>query len=139
MNALRFRQALEKRQLLFGTLIVSPSPAGVTAPAVLDLDYVFLDTEHVPIDRQTLAWMCQAYEGADLAPLVRIPSPEPCQAGMVLDGGAAAVLARRGGAARFDGQPGRPGAMAAPPVCRDRGDHPPCRARPGPQRRRPPH
>lgn len=93
MNAVEFRKALEKRQALFGTLVVSPSPAWVPAVGGLALDYVFIDTEHIPIDRQTLSWMCRAYESAGVAPLVRIPSADPCQAGMALDGGAAAVLA----------------------------------------------
>jgi 4-hydroxy-2-oxoheptanedioate aldolase len=93
MHALQFRESLEKRQLLFGTLVVSPSPAWVPAVAGLGLDYVFIDTEHIPIDRQTLSWMCRAYEGAGVAPLVRIPSPDPFEASKVLDGGAAAVLA----------------------------------------------
>jgi 4-hydroxy-2-oxoheptanedioate aldolase len=93
MNAVEFRKALEKRQPLFGTLVVSPSPAWVPAVTGLGLDYVFIDTEHIPIGRQTLAWMCRAYESAGVAPLVRVPSPDPCRAGIALDGGAAAVLA----------------------------------------------
>ncbi len=93
MNGIAFRQALGRRQTLFGTLVVSPSPAWVPAVAGLGLDYVFIDTEHIPIDRQTLAWMCRAYEAAGIAPLVRIPSPDPFEASMALDGGAAAILA----------------------------------------------
>ncbi len=93
MNALQFRQALADRRLVSGTLVVSPSPAWVPVTAGLGLDYVFIDTEHIPIDRQTLAWMCQAYEHAGLAVMVRIPSPDPYAASMVIDGGAAAVLA----------------------------------------------
>ncbi len=93
MNGLSFRQALAGRDILFGTAVVSSSPQVVPVVADLGLDYVFIDTEHIPIDRRTLAWMCQAYEGRQIAPLVRIPAPDPYQASMVLDGGAAAVLA----------------------------------------------
>lgn len=82
-----------KRDILFGTAVLSPSPLFVSVAADLGLDYVFIDTEHVPLDRGILSWMCQAYEGRQIAPLVRIPSPDPYQASMVLDGGAAAVLA----------------------------------------------
>ena len=54
---------------------------------------VFIDTEHTPHDRNTLSWMCAAYSALDLAPVVRIPAPDPYQAAMVLDGGAAGVIA----------------------------------------------
>ncbi len=93
MNAPEFRTALGQRKPLYGTLVVSPSPAWVPVVAGLGLDYVFIDTEHIPIDRQTLSWMCRAYEAAGLAPVVRPPSPDPYEACKVIDGGAAAVLA----------------------------------------------
>ncbi|MDC0936362.1 aldolase/citrate lyase family protein [Pirellulales bacterium] len=93
MNAVEFRKSLEQRKPLFGTLIVSPSPSWAPAVAGLGLDYVFIDTEHIAIDRQTLSWMCRAYESAEFAPMVRITSPNPFEASAVLDGGAAAVLA----------------------------------------------
>jgi 4-hydroxy-2-oxoheptanedioate aldolase len=93
MNALEFRKALAKRKPLFGTPVVSPSPTWVPVVEGLGLDYVFLDTEHIPMDRQILSWMCRAYKGAAVAPLARIPSPDPFEASKVLDGGAAAVLA----------------------------------------------
>ena len=61
--------------------------------ANVGLDFVFLDTEHIAVDRIQLAWMCQAYSGHGLAPIVRIPSPDPYLACQVLDGGAAGVVA----------------------------------------------
>ncbi len=84
MNGLSFRQALAQRDVLFGTAVVCSSPQVVPVVADLGLDYVFIDTEHIPIDRRTLAWMCQAYEGRQIAPLVRIPAPDPYQASFVL-------------------------------------------------------
>jgi 4-hydroxy-2-oxoheptanedioate aldolase len=57
------------------------------------VDFVFIDTEHVPIDRITLSWMCYAYRALDLPPIVRIPSPDPYEACKVLDGGASGVIA----------------------------------------------
>ncbi len=57
------------------------------------LDFVFLDTEHAVLDRSTLAWMCQTYAGLGLAPIVRIPAPDPYLASQVIDGGAAGVIA----------------------------------------------
>jgi 4-hydroxy-2-oxoheptanedioate aldolase len=57
------------------------------------LDFVFIDTEHIAIDRAQLSWMCQTYGALGLPPIVRIPSPDPHAATMVLDGGAAGVVA----------------------------------------------
>ena len=57
------------------------------------LDFVFIDTEHIALDRAQLSWMCQTYSALGLPPLVRIPSPDPYAATMVLDGGAAGVVA----------------------------------------------
>ncbi|EAQ81341.1 HpcH/HpaI aldolase family protein [Blastopirellula marina] len=57
------------------------------------LDFVFIDTEHIALDRAELSWMCQTYQQLGMAPLVRIPEPNPNLATMVLDGGAAGVIA----------------------------------------------
>jgi 2-keto-3-deoxy-L-rhamnonate aldolase RhmA len=78
---------------VFGTLIVSPSPRWPDVVRGCGLDFVFIDTEHVALDRAQLSWMCQAYAVRGLPPLVRIPAPDPFAATMVLDGGAAGVIA----------------------------------------------
>ena len=90
---MNLQEALQNRQTLLGTLIVSPSPVWPKAVAQLGLDFVFIDTEHIPLDRQPLSWMCQHYAALNLPPVVRIPAPDPYQASMVLDGGAAGVIA----------------------------------------------
>src|SRR5206468_10866866 len=48
---------------------------------------------HIAIDRKELSWMCQTYAGFGLPPIVRIPAPDPYAATMVLDGGAAGIIA----------------------------------------------
>jgi 4-hydroxy-2-oxoheptanedioate aldolase len=78
---------------VFGTLIVSPSPRWPEVVRGCGLDFVFIDTEHIALDRADLSWMCQTYAAMGLPPLVRIPAPDPCAAAMVLDGGAAGVVA----------------------------------------------
>jgi 4-hydroxy-2-oxoheptanedioate aldolase len=60
--------------------------------AASGLDFVFLDTEHIAIDRAQLSWMCAAYGALNLAPIVRVPEPSPYLACMALDGGAAGVV-----------------------------------------------
>ncbi|HCD32009.1 MAG TPA: aldolase [Phycisphaerales bacterium] len=59
----------------------------------MGLDFVFIDTEHIALNRSDLSWMCRTYSAMNLSPLVRIPSPDPNQATMALDGGAVGVIA----------------------------------------------
>jgi staphyloferrin B biosynthesis citrate synthase len=93
MNGRELIKALHGGQRVYGTLIVSTSPHWPAAVKGAGADFVFIDTEHVAIDRTTLAWMCQTYRALGLAPLVRIPSPDPYQATVALDNGASGVLA----------------------------------------------
>lgn len=78
---------------MVGTLIASTSPVWPRAVAAAGLDFVFLDTEHIPLDRAQLGWMCQTYAGMGLPPLVRVPSPDPFAATMALDVGAGGIIA----------------------------------------------
>jgi 4-hydroxy-2-oxoheptanedioate aldolase len=57
-----------------------------------EVDFVFIDTEHIPLGRETLSWMCQAFSFAGIPPVVRIPKPDPFEACKVLDGGAGGVI-----------------------------------------------
>jgi 4-hydroxy-2-oxoheptanedioate aldolase len=93
MKSPELRQRLLSGDPLFGTLIVSTSPRWPEAVSGSGLDFVFIDTEHIAIDRAELSWMCQAYAALGFPPLVRIPSPDPYTATMVLDGGATGVIA----------------------------------------------
>jgi 4-hydroxy-2-oxoheptanedioate aldolase len=93
MTPATLRHHLIAGDMVFGTLIVSPSPHWPKTLRDCGLDFVFIDTEHIAIDRAELSWMCQTYAALGLPPLVRIPSPNPYTATMVLDGGAAGVVA----------------------------------------------
>jgi 4-hydroxy-2-oxoheptanedioate aldolase len=92
MTPAQLRTALTSGSPVFGTLIVSSSPRWPDVVAGCGLDFVFIDTEHIALDRAQLSWMCQTYRALGLPPIVRIPSPDPFQATMVLDGGAAGVV-----------------------------------------------
>src|SRR4051812_4048476 len=92
MTGKQVSEALHAGSPVYGTLIVSTSPAWLEHVKSTGVDMVFIDTEHIPIDRVTLSWMCRAYQLAGLAPMVRIPQPDPYQACMALDGGASGVL-----------------------------------------------
>lgn len=93
MNGKQLSDALRSGRRVYGTLLVSTSPHWPQALAASGLDFVFIDTEHIAIERNTLSWICRTWRALDLAPIVRIPAPDPYQATMVLDGGAAGILA----------------------------------------------
>lgn len=93
MTPAELSTALREGRFVFGTLIVSPSPRWPEVVSGCGLDFVFIDTEHIALDRAELSWMCQTYAALGLPPIVRIPSPDPYAATMVLDGGAAGVIA----------------------------------------------
>ena len=52
------------------------------------VDFVFIDTEHIPIDRSQLSWMCRTYSGMGITPVCRVPEPEPFRVCSYIDGGA---------------------------------------------------
>jgi 4-hydroxy-2-oxoheptanedioate aldolase len=93
MNGKTLRQNLHNGTCVYGTLLTSASPRWSQTISALGLDFVFIDNEHTPFDRQNTAWMCQVYAALSLAPLVRIPSPDPYLACMALDGGAHGIIA----------------------------------------------
>ena len=92
-TALELRDRLKQGSLILGTLIVSTSPKWPEVIGNSDLDFVFIDTEHIPIDRSELSWMCRTYSALGVPPLVRIPSVDPFAATMALDGGADGIIA----------------------------------------------
>lgn len=93
MTGKQIKEALRAGEPVFGTMIVSTSPRWLDVIGQLGLDFVFIDTEHIAIDRDQLSWMCHAYAGKEISPIVRIPSPDPYQACMTLDGGAKGIVA----------------------------------------------
>ena len=93
MNGNEFRKKLKGGNKVFGTLITCTSPQWLEVVESTGLDFVFIDTEHIAIDRTTLSWMCHAYKSLDIATIVRIPMPDPYHACMALDGGADAIVA----------------------------------------------
>jgi len=82
MTGLEIKEALRAVQRVYGTLIVSSFPRWVVPLKNLGLDFVFIDTEHIAIDREKLSWMCHAYREAGLAPIVRtVARPIRCDDG----------------------------------------------------------
>jgi 4-hydroxy-2-oxoheptanedioate aldolase len=93
MTLPEIKRRLHSGERVYGTLIVSPSPRWPDSVARIGLDFVFIDTEHIALDRHQLSWMCQTYRALGLPAIVRIPSPDPYLASMALDGGACGIIA----------------------------------------------
>ncbi len=93
MTGRELAAALRSGRRVYGTAITSPAPRWPEAVATIGVDFVFIDTEHIPIGRHQLSWMCQAYRALGLPPVVRIPSPDPYLACQALDAGACGLIA----------------------------------------------
>jgi len=88
-----FASRLKRGDLLMGSMITSISPKWSRTLENNILDFVFIDTEHTPIDRIQASWMCQVFFRMGIYPFVRIPSPSPYEATALLDGGAQGLIA----------------------------------------------
>ena len=92
MNGNEMRNKLHKGEYVYGSMIVSESPRWPSAVSSVGLDFVFIDTEHIALDRTKISWMCRLYAELGMVPVVRIPSPDPYQATMMFDAGAMGVI-----------------------------------------------
>ncbi len=88
-----FRGTLHSGKTVYGTLVTSSSPRVFDTVINLAPDFVFLCTEHIFYNQDTLGWMCRAYKAAGIHPVVRILKADPYLATQALDSGAGTVLA----------------------------------------------
>ncbi|MFC5411492.1 HpcH/HpaI aldolase/citrate lyase family protein [Larkinella bovis] len=86
-------QKLEQGQVVYGTCLIANSPLWLNALSGAKLDFIFLDTEHIPADRSSLAHTCQQLNAMGITPVVRISHPDPFLAVQALDAGAKAIVA----------------------------------------------
>ena len=80
-------------KIVYGTCITSTSPTWPAIAFRAGLDFVFLDTEHIPLERMEIARLCQTFRAMGIAPIVRIPSPDPYRACQMMDAGAEGIVA----------------------------------------------
>ena len=92
MNGREIIEALHAGRYVFSSAMVSTSPLWPQLVKQSGIDFVFVDTEHTPIDRQTLSWICQTYLAMGLPSVVRLPCNDPFEACKVLDAGAGGVI-----------------------------------------------
>lgn len=93
MTVQEFAKALRTGKHVYGSSVISPSPMWVDFVKTTGMDFVFLDTEHMPYDRGTLSFLCKLYRAAGILPIVRILSPDPYLASRAIDAGAAGIVA----------------------------------------------
>jgi 4-hydroxy-2-oxoheptanedioate aldolase len=92
MNGREIIQALHDGRHIFASAMVGMSPLWPALAKQTGIDFVFVDTEHTPLDRQALAWTCQTYQALGLPPVVRIPCNDPFEACKALDAGAGGII-----------------------------------------------
>ena len=85
-------QALHSGKRVYSSAMVSTSPLWPNLVKQSGIDFVFVDTEHTPIGRETLSWICHTYSAMSLPPVVRIPCNDPFEACKALDAGAGGII-----------------------------------------------
>ncbi len=93
MNQTTLAGKISAGKTVYGTCISSAAPLWGKAALIAGLDFVFLDTEHIPLECMEVATLCQLYSAMGIAPIVRIPSPDPFRACQMFDAGATGVVA----------------------------------------------
>src|SRR5204863_1783560 len=53
--------ALRAGRRVYSSAIVATSPLWPNLAKQAGIDFVFVDTEHTPVGRETLSWTCQTY------------------------------------------------------------------------------
>ncbi|MBW7890465.1 MAG: aldolase [Chitinophagaceae bacterium] len=86
-------EKLRNGRNVYGTCITSPAPGWMQVLKNAGLDFAFIDTEHIALDRSEMSKMCYAASTSGLTPIVRIPAPDPYLACQAIDAGAKGVIA----------------------------------------------
>ncbi len=92
MKAAEVFETLKKGGCVLGAQIMTASPMVMPFLENMDLDLVFLDLEHIPMDREITSWMCRAFTAAGMMPLMRVPKPDASLICQYLDAGAEGIL-----------------------------------------------
>lgn len=87
------RERIREGLVSFGVHVANDlSPKTALRLAQTGLDFVFIDTEHTPLDRETVSRMCHFYAANGVSPAVRVPYPNPHWISMAMDGGAHGIV-----------------------------------------------
>jgi 2-keto-3-deoxy-L-rhamnonate aldolase RhmA len=80
MNKKQLSGALASGRRVYGTCVTSPNPIWVTGLKKIGIDFIFADTEHIPLDVTQVHSSARQHEALGIAPIVRIQSPNPFDA-----------------------------------------------------------
>lgn len=93
MTGAGIKEKLYAGDRVYGTHIASlMNPLAAAIATQLELDFAFICTEHMPVDRTEVGMMCQFYKAHGISPIVRVPDPNPTVISMALDGGAEGIV-----------------------------------------------
>jgi 4-hydroxy-2-oxoheptanedioate aldolase len=92
-NTIRLKDQLAAGQRVYGTCLTSTGPSWPLSLKKAGLDFAFIDTEHISLNRADVAKLCEVLKGYGIASIVRIPSPDPYLASQAIDAGATGVIA----------------------------------------------
>lgn len=92
MQGVDLAEALHAGRRVYGTCVTVAAPGWPELIASTGVDFVFIDTEHIPLDRRDVTALCRSFRALGIAPIVRVPMPDPYWACMALDAGAAGVV-----------------------------------------------
>ena len=87
-----FRRRITARQAVVGSFIKTPTTHATEILGALGYDFVVIDEEHAPFDRQTTDVVLLAARASNLAGIVRVSSDDPAKILSCLDCGASGVL-----------------------------------------------
>ncbi|MCC5936127.1 MAG: aldolase [Lunatimonas sp.] len=90
---MRFTDKLSTGQRVYGTCVTAFNPLWPKVWEGVGLDFVFIDTEHIALDRSQVSQLCQVLRASGVFPIVRIPQPDPFLACQMIDAGAGGIVA----------------------------------------------
>lgn len=94
MQGDQIRERLLRGERVYGTHVVNfGNPITTRMASEIEYDFIFICTEHMPVDRTEVSLMCQYWALRGVSPIVRIPYPSAQLAGMFIDGGAQGIVA----------------------------------------------
>jgi 2-keto-3-deoxy-L-rhamnonate aldolase RhmA len=93
MNGEDLRKQLHAGNCVYGTHVTHTSnPIAASVLASAGLDFVFLCSEHMPLDRTEMSALCCLYASKGISPAVRISRPDSAEACRALDAGAQGIV-----------------------------------------------
>lgn len=92
-NSTALKDKLSNGQRVYGSCFTSTAPSWPLSLKKAGLDFAFIDTEHIALNRADLSRLCQVLKAYGIPSIVRIPSPDPYLASQAIDAGATGVIA----------------------------------------------